>query len=89
MSDASVLFSDFKESFTFSDYFIVDENGCPYEGNQEPEAQLENLPKRVIITQVWSVLQALSFILILNIVLNRASPQRKSKCRGRDHQCCL
>ena len=52
MSDASVLFSDFKESFTFSDYFIVDENGCPYEGNLEPEIQLENLPKNVIIAQV-------------------------------------
>ena len=59
MSEPGKLFSDFKESFTLSEYFIVDANGCPYEGNQEPEAQLENLPKRVIITQVWSVLQTM------------------------------
>ena len=62
VSDMGQLFSDFKESFTLSEYFIVDANGCPYEGNQEPEAQLENLPKRVIITQVWSVLQTLFLI---------------------------
>ena len=57
VSDAKVLFNDFKASFTLSEYFVVDANGCPYDGIVEPELQLENLPKNVIITQVNSILR--------------------------------
>ena len=53
VSDASALFSDFKESFRLSEYYVVDadtNNTIPV--GLEPELQLENFPKNVIITQV-------------------------------------
>ena len=53
VSEASVLFNDFKESFRLSEYYVVDadtNNTIPV--GLEPELQLENFPKNVIITQV-------------------------------------
>ena len=53
VSEASVLFNDFKASFRLSEYYVVDANDCPQDpDNVEPELQLENFPKKVIITQV-------------------------------------
>ena len=52
VSEASVLFNDFKESFRLSEYYVVDGAAEVIPEGQEPELQLENFPKKVIITQV-------------------------------------
>ena len=53
VSDYKVLFNDFKESFTLSEYYVVYANGSSQDPtNEDPEAEIENLPKNVIITQV-------------------------------------
>ena len=55
VDSASALFNEFKESFRLSEYYVVDGAADAIPEGKEPELQLENFPKKVIITQVRDI----------------------------------